>query len=347
MSESVDAFVENPLTGVGAGQFKNWNPKDREEAWHEAHNVWLQVAAELGIFGLAAFLFLVVRAFYSVFQTRRLLHRLRAAPGRKRGMRESPSPPDPAGALTPADMQLLDSHSAAMAASLAGWFVCAFFASVAYNWTFYYLLALAAAPHEILRDRVPALTWRQRPMRRRRVLAPPPSRRRQGGRMIGALLAAPVDAVRRLDRAVGQRSGRRRILVDARTPVNYTMVAPIHRAMAADPRVSFYFTASEEPDRLRDIYREAPGVAAGRAGGGAAPARSTPTSRRTSCGSRCRAARAASRCSTASAASTASTRRPTSMRAWDRLFFVNERRLSNFVAAGAIDAGSPAIRLVG
>ena len=42
-------------------------------------------------------------------------------------------------------------HSAAMAAALAGWFVCALFASVAYNWTFYYLLALAAAPRDILR----------------------------------------------------------------------------------------------------------------------------------------------------------------------------------------------------
>ena len=37
----------------------------------------------------------------------------------------------------------------------------------------------------------------------------------------------------------------------------------------------------------------------------------------------------------------------TSMRAWDRIFFVNERRLRNFVKAGAIDADSPAIRLVG
>ena len=35
------------------------------------------------------------------------------------------------------------------------------------------------------------------------------------------------------------------------------------------------------------------------------------------------------------------------MRAWDRLFFVNERRLRNFIKAGAIDADSPAIRLVG
>ena len=35
------------------------------------------------------------------------------------------------------------------------------------------------------------------------------------------------------------------------------------------------------------------------------------------------------------------------MRDWHRLFFVNERRLRNFIAAGAIDPDSPAIRLVG
>lgn len=161
-----------------------------------------------------------------------------------------------------------------------------------------------------------------------------------------ALLAAPRTVVRRLDRALGQRSGHRRILVDARTPVNYTMVAPIHRAMAADPRVSFFFTASEDPNRLKDIYREAPGVqlvapsAARRMRFDAYVASDfmwQPLPR--------------------------GTRRiqvfhgvggkygfdapTTSMRAWDRIFFVNERRLRNFVKAGAIDADSPAIRLVG
>lgn len=158
MRESFDAFVQNPLTGVGAGQFKDWNPQGRTEAWHEAHNVWLQVSAELGIFGCAAFGFLVVRAFYAVFQTRRLLGRSRAAstPARASYGRKSR-----AVALTP-DEELLDAHSAAMAASLAGWFVCAFFASVAYNWTFYYLLVLAAAPREILRDRLHALALQTR-----------------------------------------------------------------------------------------------------------------------------------------------------------------------------------------
>jgi O-antigen ligase len=71
MGQAFDAFLENPLTGVGAGCFKDWNPKGRLEAWHESHNVWLQVAAELGIFGLAVFAFLVLRAYYAVLQTRR------------------------------------------------------------------------------------------------------------------------------------------------------------------------------------------------------------------------------------------------------------------------------------
>jgi len=37
----------------------------------------------------------------------------------------------------------------------------------------------------------------------------------------------------------------------------------------------------------------------------------------------------------------------TSMRQWDRLFFINRRRLHNYIASGAVDADSPAIRLVG
>jgi putative inorganic carbon (HCO3(-)) transporter len=139
MGQAFDAFMENPLTGVGAGLFKDWNPRGRSEAWQEAHNVWLQVAAELGVFGFAVFFFLVMRGFYAVFQTRGLLRR---------------NPVE--GERTAKAYDLLDAHSAAMAAALTGWLVCAFFASVAYNWTFYYLLVLAAAPREILRDRLQA-----------------------------------------------------------------------------------------------------------------------------------------------------------------------------------------------
>jgi hypothetical protein len=66
--------------------------------------------------------------------------------------------------------------------------------------------------------------------------------------------------LRAADAYLGRRHDRRRLLVDARTPVNYTMVAPVVRALEADSRIEFYFTASEEPHRMRSIYREAPHV---------------------------------------------------------------------------------------
>jgi len=146
MRESLQAYLENPVIGVGAGEFKDWNNNRRIESWHEAHNVWLQVAAELGTVGLAVYLFLVLRGPIAVYQTRRLLRR---GTGRG-GARAAPAP-----ALSPEERVQFDAHSAAMAASFAGWIVCSLFASVAYNWTFYYLLALAATPRDILRGRLP------------------------------------------------------------------------------------------------------------------------------------------------------------------------------------------------
>jgi len=155
-----------------------------------------------------------------------------------------------------------------------------------------------------------------------------------------------LDTVRRLDRAAARRSRRRHVLVDARTPVNFTMVAPIYRAMDGDPRVSFFFTASEEPQQLRDIYREAPGVAV------VSPARAhfmrfdaylasdfmwQPLPRGT-----CRI-----QTFHGVGGKYGFDAPTTSMRAWDRIFFVNERRLRSFVEAGAIDADSPAIRMIG
>jgi O-antigen ligase len=152
LRESARAFLENPLTGVGAGQFKNWDPQGREQPWRESHDVFLQVAAELGIGGLALFAFLVARGGLSVMKTRKLLRRIRYA-GSVRGkrMRSGPLPQ-----VDGEEMEWVDTYSAAMAAALTGWLVCALFGSVAYNWTFYYLLALAAAPRDVLLDRVPA-----------------------------------------------------------------------------------------------------------------------------------------------------------------------------------------------
>jgi hypothetical protein len=170
------------------------------------------------------------------------------------------------------------------------------------------------------------------------------------------VIRAALDALRRFDRDAGRRDGRRRILVDSRTGVNFTMVAPVYRAMAADPRVSFFFTASEEPQRLRDIYDEALSTRAG-TGQGPDITLVSPTRARSMRFDAYVASdfmwqplpRGTCRIQTFHGVGgkygfDAPT---TSMRAWDRIFFVNERRLRNFVKAGAIDSDSPAIRLVG
>jgi len=170
LRESYQAFLENPLTGVGAGQFKNWNPAGRQQPWHESHDVLLQVAAELGIGGVLIMSYLILRGAMSVGETRRLLRRTRAYSNRRRtaGQTKRGGGP-PVQPVAPDDAAFFDVHSASMAAALAGWFVCALFGSVAYNWTFYYLLALAAAPRDILQARqFGALTTR----RRRRVEVP-------------------------------------------------------------------------------------------------------------------------------------------------------------------------------
>ena len=148
LRESFQAFLEHPLTGVGAGQFKNYDPEGREQAWRESHNVMLQVAAELGIVGLGGFLFLVGRAAMSSGRTRRLLRIAGRIPPRRSNVL------GPGAVVTYAESEWLRSHTSAMTAALAGWFFCALFASVAYNWTFYYLLALAVAPREFLVDRL-------------------------------------------------------------------------------------------------------------------------------------------------------------------------------------------------
>ena len=157
---------------------------------------------------------------------------------------------------------------------------------------------------------------------------------------------AAIDWVRAYDRRFRHRGGTRRVLVDARTGVNYVMVKPIVDAMASDDRVSFYFTASDEPRLMQEIYSQAPDVRL------------------------IHPARAAAMAFDAYIASDFMWARllretcriqvfhgvggkygfdaPTeSMREWSRLFFVNRRRLRNCVKAGALDADSPAIRLVG
>ena len=59
-----------------------------------------------------------------------------------------------------------------------------------------------------------------------------------------------LETLRHIDSWMSRRDGRRRILVDARTPVNFRMFAPVHRAAADRPSCPIFFTASDEPDRM-------------------------------------------------------------------------------------------------
>jgi O-antigen ligase len=143
MEEGWKAFLEHPLTGVGAGQFQNYNPPDRREPWRETHNVELQVLAELGILGGIAFGYVLARGSGALLWTwRRFRVRRRAA-----------SDPRPAAALDaafdPREREWMRLHVAACIAAFAGWLVCAQFGSIGYHWTLYYVLALIATARAI------------------------------------------------------------------------------------------------------------------------------------------------------------------------------------------------------
>ena len=140
-------FTENPLTGIGMGQFRNYTRPGLRTRWHEAHNVFLQVGSEIGIFGVIAFTFLVVRAFSAAWWTRRHLAWIHRKRTRHRRQTETRAPED---GLTDDERSFLQSHATAMVACLVGWFVCALFASVAFNWTFYILLGLSVTARDIV-----------------------------------------------------------------------------------------------------------------------------------------------------------------------------------------------------
>ena len=135
LREAAAAFQNNPLFGLGAGQFVNYNPDGRQEAWRETHNSFLQVAAELGLIGLLVFLMILSSGFAAMRQTRVILH--------------ASSSGSRARAPTPWNGTAPQLYSAALLASFSGWLLAAVFGSVAYYWTLYIVLALAVSHRDI------------------------------------------------------------------------------------------------------------------------------------------------------------------------------------------------------
>ena len=140
---------------------------------------------------------------------------------------------------------------------------------------------------------------------------------------------------------------KRRILVDARTPVHYTMFAPVHTAMQEDERVRFYFCASEEPSKAASIFHDAGQDA--RLVGPAAAALIKFDAYLTSDFTWTRLLHSTCRIQMFhGVGGKYGFDAPTeSLSPWHRLFFVNRRRLNNCIASGALDEDSPAIRLIG
>jgi hypothetical protein len=140
---------------------------------------------------------------------------------------------------------------------------------------------------------------------------------------------------------------KRRILVDARTPVHYSMFAPVHAAMEDDERVHFCFIASDEPSQVAAIFHDAGPNA--RLVGPTAAALMKFDAYLTSDFTWTRLLHRTCRIQMfhGVGGKYGFDAPAESLAAWHRLFFVNRRRLNNCIASGALDADSPAIRLIG
>ena len=131
--------------------------------------------------------------------------------------------------------------------------------------------------------------------------------------------------------------------------MNYSTIAPIVERMQPDPRLEFYFTASENPAQTEEIYAEA-----------VQPFKFV-TPRQASLIRFdvylaadflwVKLPRGARRVQTfhgvAGKYRTVYDSPSQSMRDWDRLFFINKRRLQHFIDCGALDPNSDAARLIG
>ena len=160
-----------------------------------------------------------------------------------------------------------------------------------------------------------------------------------------------IEWLRGLDKRWQRSRGaeKRQVLVDGRTAMNYATVAPIVEGLQKDSRVKIFFTASESPGLLREIYADAhPPYQLVRP---KAAALMHFDAYLTADFLWARLPRGARRVQTfhgvAGKYRKVYDSPADSMRGWDRLFFINKRRLQNFIDTGAIDADSPAIRLIG
>jgi hypothetical protein len=142
---------------------------------------------------------------------------------------------------------------------------------------------------------------------------------------------------------------RRRVLVNAALPMEYAMMEPVYKRMRGDRRVEFHFTSTTHPQEMKHIFQD------------------TDESIRTITPRQAKWMKfdAYLAADLIWATLPRGTRRiqffhgvagkyadlydrpRRSLREWDRFFFINRKRMNNFIVSGAIEPESPAARLVG
>jgi O-antigen ligase len=121
MKRAASVAVSRPIVGVGMGNFHIYSIHEKA-----AHNAYLEIAAELGVMGLIAYLILILAPLRSLRRIERQTMIMRS-----RGERE---------------MYWL---SVSIQAALVAYMVCSFFSSIQYLWYLYYTAAYAVALRQI------------------------------------------------------------------------------------------------------------------------------------------------------------------------------------------------------
>jgi O-antigen ligase len=113
--------INRPVVAVGMGNFHIYSISEKE-----AHNAYLEIAAELGVMGLIAYLVVIFAPFRSLRRIERQTRDMRSKSER--------------------EMYWL---SVCLQAAFVAYMVCSFFASIQYLWYLYYTAAYAVALRQI------------------------------------------------------------------------------------------------------------------------------------------------------------------------------------------------------
>jgi len=130
LDRAIDVAVHHPIVGIGMGNFHIYSIHEQV-----AHNSYVEIAAELGLAGLVAYLVLI----FAPLRSLRRIERETAGPEQKASVRIRPVNPN----------QATHFLSIAIQAMLFAYVVCSFFGSVEYQWFLYYPVAYAVALRRI------------------------------------------------------------------------------------------------------------------------------------------------------------------------------------------------------